>query len=302
MVNRDVQILTMSDCKDQMIYKLRNGLEKGSSTGIKDVDNCWKWRLGELNILTGNSNEGKSEWFRFLMIIKILKDGWRFILSAPEDFPADEFYDSCIATLVGQSTDKDNINQVSEDKYLKAFELLKDSFYFIYIKPPHNTIECVLEQATHILIKDDKIKGLLLDPLVKFTKPKGISEKPEEYMAYLMSLLTDYSRSYNISTTLVIHQVTPKVQESTGLFPTPSMYNIRGGGTAADSVDNVLFVHRPQYHKDKFDTEVIFGSQKIKRQRLVGVPQSFSMKYDRRTNRYIYKEGGDLFNFSQYLS
>lgn len=299
-MEREVEILTMSDVKDQMLYKLRNGLEKGSSTGIPIIDRCWKWRLSEFNILSGFSNEGKSQMFRYLMIIKYLLDGWKFVVSVPEDWPADEFFDDCLFTLVGQSTDKDNPNRVSEEKYLRAYEMLKDAFHFVYIKPPLNTVEAVLEECTPI-IKKIGAKGLLLDPLVKFTKPKHVSEKPEEYMAYLTTLLTDYTRRHNLSGTLVIHQVTPKIIESSGLYPEPSMYNIRGGGVVADSVDNVLFVQRPNYAKDKMDSTVVFGSQKIKRQRLVGIPQKVSLRFDRRTNRYTTEEGDELFDFSKYL-
>src|SRR4051812_38019275 len=112
MANDKVQILTMSDVKDEMLYRLRNGLEKGSTTHISDIDNCWKWRRNEFNVITGYSNEGKSAFFRFLMIIKAITDGWKFVISAPEDWPASEFFDDCISTLVGQSTDKDHLNHV----------------------------------------------------------------------------------------------------------------------------------------------------------------------------------------------
>ena len=42
------------------------------------------------------------------------------------------------------------------------------------------------------------------------------------------------------------------------------MYRIKGGGSWSDGFDNVLSVWRPNYAKDKIDSEVQFASQKIK--------------------------------------
>lgn len=78
------------------------------------------------------------------------------------------------------------------------------------------------------------------------------------------------------------------------------MYSIKGGGTWSDGTDNILSIWRPFYAKDKLSTEVVFASQKIKKQKLVGIPQEFPMRFDRRTNRFIDgKTNEDLFNFDK---
>lgn len=296
---KKAQILRMEDCIDDMLYDLRNGLEKGSTTHIKNIDDCWKWRRGEVNIWTGYQNEGKSEFIRFLCVIKSLVDGWKFIFSAPEDFPAKTFYDSMLHTLCGQSTDRDNPNFVKEAKYLAAYELLKNNFYFVYAKPPHNTIGIILNEFEEHIAKEG-ISGAIIDPLIKHARPKDISDRDDLYAAFTTTQLTDFARRTNTSTHLVMHQVTPKPMES-GLYSKPSPYAIKGGGTWSDGVDNVLYIHRPKYATDKFDPAVTFGSQKIKRHKLVAVPQDFKMSFDRRTNRYTGESGEELFNFSKYL-
>jgi len=79
--------------------------------------------------------------------------------------------------------------------------------------------------------------------------------------------------------------VTPKKEN--GLYPQPNSYTVKGGGTFADKVDNIIFVHRPYYATDKSNPEVTFGSLKIKKQKLVGIPQAVEgFQFKRSKNRY----------------
>jgi len=280
------EISTMSDCEDLMLKGLREGKEKGSTTHIKEIDNCWRWRKQEFNIWTGYMNEGKSQFIRYLSLIKAIKDGWKFLFCAPEDYPAAEFFDDIIHTVAGQSTDRDNPNCISEQDYKKAIELVRHSIIFVYIKPPNNTIKGVLETFKP-LIDLYSIDACIIDPLIKFARPKNFSERDDIYAAYITSICTDFSREYNLSLHLVMHQLTPRIQETTQTYPKPTVYNIKGGGTWADGCDNILSIWRPNYATNKIDSAVVFASQKIKKQKLVGIPQEFRMEFDRRTNRYV---------------
>lgn len=240
-----------------------------------------------------------SLFLKYLCLIKALTDGWKFIISAPEDWPAHEYFDDLLHMMTGQSTDKDSFNQVSEKKYLQALEILKEHFYFVYIKPPDNTIKKVLD-IFEPLIHEIGAQVCIIDPLIKFARPQDAPDRDDQYAAYLTTLLTDFARTTNTSTHLVMHQVTPKPMEN-GLYPKPSMYAVKGGGSYADGTDNILAIQRSNYAKDKLDTSVTFSSQKIKRQRLVGIPQEFHMRFDRKSNRYTHVDGTDLFNFNKYL-
>jgi twinkle protein len=65
--------------------------------------------------------------------------------------------------------------------------------------------------------------------------------------------------------------------------------NIKGGGTFADKADNVLFVWRPNRALDFRCTKVVFGSQKIKKQKLVARPMDIdNIDFDFKTNRYLF--------------
>ena len=294
-------ILKMEDCLDDMVYDLLHGKERGSSTYINKLDDAWTWRLGEFNIWTGYTNEGKSLFLRFISLVKAIKDKWRFAFYAPEDYPAKEFFDDLIHTGCGKTTDPMMPGgAVKEVTYRKVANQIKDYFYFVYIKPPENTLDNIIREFD-ALIDSEGIKGCIIDPIIKLSRPKEFMQADDKYAAYVTTLCTDFARTTNISLNLVMHQLTPRLQEN-GLYPKPTYYNIKGGGTWVDGTDNVLSVQRPLYARDKIDDEVIFTSQKIKKQKLVGIPQEIKFRFDRKKNRYInYESKVGVFDFDEAL-
>lgn len=293
------QIITMDDCIDKMKYNLRNGKEKGTTTYIPEIDKCWKWRKTELNFWTGYNNEGKSTFVRYLSAIKALEEDWKFLCACPEDYPAEEFFDDIIHTISGQSTDKDHSNRISEALYDRIYERIRTNFIFYYLEPPENTVKAVLKEWEE-LIDLYNIDAGLIDPLIKFERPAGM-EKDDQYAVYISTLMTDFSRRKKLSLHLVLHQVTPP-RNPNQVYPKPSAYSIKGGGSFADGVDNVLVVWKPNHAIDKTSTEVVFASEKIKKQKLVGLPQALDMRFDRKTNRFVdFHTGKDLYDFDKHF-
>lgn len=235
-----------------------------------------------------------------MCLIKALEEDRKFIFCSPEDYPPQEFFDDMIHTLAGNPTDKDRSGYISEDLYMRCLNLIKDKFIFLHITPPFNTIEKVLEEMQKIIDTVPGIYGCVIDPILKFTPSKLAPERDDRYAGYIGSLITDFSRKNRISMHMVMHQNTPKLNDK-GLYPKPNMYNVKGGGSWADGVDNLLFIQRPYYANDKLKEDVIFGSQKIKKQKLVGIPQEVSFKFNRKSNRYYDSNNQDLFDFDKFL-
>lgn len=299
---KNAYIFKPEDVYETMIKDLKNGKVKGTTTYNSKLDQCWTWRKQEANIWTGYANEGKSLWLKQMALIKALKEGWKFIFCSPEDFPPQEFFDDMIHTLTGKTTDRDYgaDRVISEELYNKAFNLIKELFVFLYIEPPHNSIKSVLMEFKRICDENKDISGVVIDPLLKFSRPKGMEDTRDDiYAAYIGSICVDFARQTNTSLHLVMHQLTPTIEEDKK-YPEPNMYRIKGGGSYSDGFDNVLSVWRPNYARDKFDAEVQFSSQKIKKQKLVGIPQRFKMSFDRKSNRYKdFETNEDIFPFDE---
>lgn len=302
--DKNTYLFKPEDCLEDMIKGLKEGKVRGTTTYNSKLDECWTWRKQEANIWTGYSNEGKSLFLKQICLIKALEENWTFIFCSPEDFPPEEFYDDMIHTLAGQTTDiyYGAERVISEKLYNQCYNLIKDRFLFLYIEPPHNTIKEVLTEFKKIC-STQKIDGCIIDPLLKFARPKDFPEKDDQYAAYVGSICVDFARQTDTSFHLVMHQVTPTIDQDTKKYNEPSMYKVKGGGSWSDGFDNVLSVWRPNYAKDKIDSEVQFASQKIKKQKLVGIPQRFQMSFDRKTNRYTnFSTNTPLFNFDKFLN
>ena len=128
-------IFTLEDNYTSMLDGFRNGLERGQTTYIDDVDLAWKWRKGEVNVWTGYQNEGKSLFLNQLSLIKAYFDNDKFAIFSPENMPMDDFYNDLIEMLVGKTADKHYGSlQMSEVEYLNAASFINSHFYLIY---PH---------------------------------------------------------------------------------------------------------------------------------------------------------------------
>lgn len=296
----------MDNVRDSMFKQFKEGKEPGSKTYIDDIDNisvngfktkAWSWRPGEMNIWTGYNNEGKSEFLIFACLLKALNENKKFAFFSPENFPPDDFYDNMIHTLTGKTTDRKNkLFDMSDEDYLKGIDRIKDNFFFVYPvdseKKPDFRIEAI-EQAFEFLILEEDIFAVIVDPYIKIRHEMLPGEPEHLYASRFMMDRINWTRRNNVSYNLIMHQLTPRRQQGEKNYPKPTLYNIKGGGTFSDSADNVLTIWRPNRGSDPLNTEVNFISEKIKKQKLVGIPYSVEMDFSRKKNRYTSLSGHD---------
>ena len=280
-------IFTVDDITDSMLDGYRNGQERGSSTYIEEVDKAWTWRAGEVNIWTGYQNEGKSLFLNQLATIKASVDGWKFAIFSPENMPMNDFFNDIIEMYIGKSCDPYyKNNYMTEAEYRQGMSFVQNHFNVIY--PQRNfSLQTIFEKAK-FLIKTQGIRALIIDPYNTVQHKMNRGEREDLYISRFMSELKRFAVDNNISIHLVAHQVTPQKNDD-GRYPKPDVNRIKGGGTFADKADNVLFVWRPDRAIDFSSKKVIFGSQKIKKQKLVGYPQDIeNISFDIRSSRYSF--------------
>ena len=301
----------MDHVRDSMFKQFREGKEPGSKTYVSDIDNiqvngfktkAWSWRQGEMNIWSGYNNEGKSEFIIFLCLLKALNENRKFAFFSPENFPPDDFYDNLIHTLLGKTTDRKNkMFDMSDKEYMDAIDKIKDNFFFVYPlndeRQPDFSIGAI-EKAFEYLILEKDVFGVIVDPYIKIRHEMLPGEPEHLYASRFMMDRINWTRRNNVSYNLIMHQLTPRKEQGNKNYPKPSLYNIKGGGTFSDSADNVLTIWRPNRGTDPLNTEVMFISEKIKKQKLVGVPYQVPMDFSRKKNRYISIDGKDYMDGS----
>jgi len=287
-------VFEVDDVVESMLDGFENGQERGTTTYIPQVDNAWTWRSGEVNIWTGYQNEGKSLFLNQLATIKAFHDGWKFGVFSPENMPMKDFFNDIVEMYIGKSADPYyKNNQMTKDEYLEAIDFVKRHFFLIYPQKNFN-LDSIFERAK-FLVKTKGIRSLIIDPYNTVQHKMYRGEREDLYISRFMSELKRFAVDNKISVNLVAHQVTPMKDES-GRYYKPDVNRIKGGGTFSDKADNVMFVWRPHRALDFSNTNVIFGSQKIKKQKLVGIPQDVeNIEFNIREQRY-YFDGYTPFN------
>ena len=287
-------VFEVDDVFESMLDGFENGQERGTTTYIPEVDKAWTWRMGEVNIWTGYQNEGKSLFLNQLATIKAFNDGWKFGVFSPENMPMKDFFNDIAEMYIGKSSDPYyKNNQMTKSEYMEAIDFIRKHFFVIYPRKNFN-LDSIFERA-RFLVKTKGIRSLIIDPYNTIQHKMYSGEREDLYISRFMSELKRFAIDNHISVNLVAHQVTPQKDES-GRYYKPDVNRIKGGGTFADKSDNVVFVWRPNRALDFSDTSVIFGSQKIKKQKLVGIPQEIGqINFNIKEQRY-YFDGHTPFN------
>ena len=290
---KDVKIegvFSINDVKESMLNTYRNGQNRGTTTYVKCLDKAWTWRGGEVNLWTGHQNEGKSLLLNQLCTIRSKYEDAKVAVFSPENMPLDDFYNDIIEMHIGKSCDPYySKNYMSENEFKEGMKFCEDNFFLIY---PENDfkIESIFER-TKYLIKKKGIRTLIIDPYNTIEHMIKPGEREDLYISRFMAQLKRFSVEFDLSINLVAHQLTARANENDGgRYYKPTLNNIKGGGTFADKADNVLIVWRPNRALDFKDPQVIFGSQKIKKQKLVGIPQEIDdIIFNIRSNRYTFQ-------------
>lgn len=279
-------VFTVEDVYESLMDTFHNGQDVGSTTFVPQIDDAWRWRNGEVNVWTGYQNEGKSLFLNQLALLKSIKSGWKFGVFSPENMPIDDFINDLAHTYIGKTTDRRYTTQMSLDEYQEALRFIRDHFFLIY--PPKDFLLSSIFDKAKYLVKTKGIRSLIIDPYNTVQHKMLRGEREDLYISRFMSKLKRFAVDNDISVHLVAHQVTPRRDES-GRYPKPDVNYIKGGSEFANKADNVLFVWRPHRAVNFQDKSVVFGSQKIKKQKLVGYPQDIDgIEFNIVDNRYYF--------------
>ncbi len=273
---------------DKMLYEFRNGKRYGSTTYFANLDPHWKWRQGEVTIITGYNNEGKSCFWNALQVKKAEEDGWKFAMFCPENYPVSELIDELIHCYTGRSTDKRFANVLNEDEYQTAANFINDHFFFVLPEEDYQ-LDGILSRFKYI-VRRYGVNVCTIDPYNNIDHLIERGEREDLYISRFMTKLKKFSIDNDICFGLVAHQVTPMFQGKED-YPQPDIYKIKGGGTFSDKADNVMSVWRPFRKSDYYNKTVKIILGKIKKQRLVGIPGQTEFTYEMIENRY-YDETG----------
>ena len=278
-------VFGLDDVRDEMLDVFDNGKKKGLTTGYPELNPHYNFRLSEFDVFTGIPGHGKTSFALQLMMNASIMYGWRWGVFSPENYPINELFDGLVELYVGKTSDLDSPNRMSKDEYIHGMSFLKKHFYAVYPEDDFS-MKSVLGKFQY-LVKRKGIKGVLIDPFNQLDHDFG-SKSEANYIADALNTVRRFTKQNDLKFIVVAHPITMRsVSAGSGDNEVPTAYRIAGGANWFNKADNIICVHRPN-PKDFSDTTTNIHVQKIKFQKLVGVPtgEPVVLRYHRPSGRF----------------
>lgn len=282
---RPRDVIYGADVKGDALHIFQNGYPSVQKLGLP-LDEYFKSKRGEITLLTGIGNYGKSSFHKWYQLMRVLKFGEKFASFSPEDNPPQEYYFDFVEMLLGCDCSPYNNNRPGIDVFSNAYDFVSKYIFYIYPSLEASpTPEYVKERFLELIIKE-KIAGVTIDPFNQmshdYSKTGGRSDK------YLELVLGDFSRfaqMNNVYFTIIAH---PKMmtKNQDGNYPCPDLFDVADGAMWNNKVDNLLVYHRPLMQVAPEDPIAEFHSKKIRRQKTIGRKGCLALEYIRNTRRF----------------
>lgn len=286
---KTVDIISGADVYAAAIDIYENGYKSAESTFIPKLDEHFKFKRGELTVLSGIGNYGKSNYLYQLLLIKSLFNGDKWAIFSPEHFPAEEFYLDQTEALLGCAANGSYQNKPPRDVFDKAYEFTSEHFKYIYPETIAPSPEYIKSKFFESIIKYG-VSGVVIDPFNQLTNDYAkASGRSDKYLETFLSDCKHFAQVNNVFFLIVAHP--HKLQkESNGNYPCPDVFDLADGAMWNNKADNILIYHRPLAQSDPDASICEHHSKKIKRQKQVGKRGSFDFDF-RRMRRRFYFDG-----------
>lgn len=278
--------------KEQALEIYDHGYEKVHGIGVPQLDELFKLKKGDITLLTGIGNYGKSAFLKFLLMMRVILFGEKFALFPPEDNPAHEFYHELTEMILGCDCTPRNPDRPNRDSYNAAYDWISKYIFFLHPKTLSPTPDYIKEKFLEMIITEG-IAGNIIDPFNQmandYSKVGGRDDK------YLETFLGDYSRFNQENGQYGIIVAHPRMlsKQGDGNYPCPDVFDLAGGAMWNNKMDNIIVYHRPMGQTEPDNPICEFYSKKIRRQRIVGKKGSIQFELSRPRRRF-YFDGKDV--------
>lgn len=234
-------VFGIGDYRETVLNLFWNGRPKAHSTGLRSLDQFYTVAPGQLTIVTGVPNHGKSELIDQLAVNLAKSLKWSFGLCSFEN-PPEEHVAKLVEKWVQMPFWDGPTMRMTSSNAEKAMDDLSERFFFIRQETDDApTIDWILERA-RALVRRRSIRGLIIDPYneIEHKRPDNMSET--EYVSSLLSKVKRFAQNHGVHVWFVAHPA--KMRTEGGKTPVPTLYDISGSAHFVNKADCGLVVHR----------------------------------------------------------
>lgn len=306
-------VIYVNDIRADMLSSFYKGDSRGETTYFKTLDRHWTWKRGEVTLMHGAPNQGKSILMLQLMLLKSINEKVKWGIFSPEQNPPIDFYKDLIHMYIGKSTEPWHKYRMSEKEFNQGMDFMQEHFYFVYPKDESPTPQYINDRFSELIIKHG-IDGCLIDPFNQLDNDwASAGGRDDQYISAFGAKEKRYALTKQVYKIIIAHpkggmsklteKDCDKDLQNAGNYRCADMYDIAGGAMWGNKMDNVLCAYQPYFQTrisnptklmsdaGKFLRMTQFKSQKIKKQKLIGIPGTANLIFNPKEFRY-YEEVG----------
>ncbi|GER36806.1 nucleic acid binding protein [Striga asiatica] len=266
-------------------YHMSLGYELGVSTGWRDLNDLYNVVPGELTIVTGIPNSGKSEWIDALLCNLNHSVGWKFALCSMENRVrehARKLLEKHIRKPFFDIRYGQHIERMSVEELELGKKWLSDSFSLIRCENDClPSTDWVLNLAKIAVLRHG-VNGLVIDPYNELDH-----QRPHNHQ--MLTKVKRFAQHHSCHVWFVAH---PR-QLHNWVGGPPNMYDISGSAHFINKCDNGIVIHRNR-DPEAGPVDLVQVCVRKVRNKVIGTIGDAYLTYNRVTGEY-----GDIDKSSQ---
>jgi twinkle protein len=190
--------------------------------GIGGVDDLWRFRPGELSVLVGIPNHGKSSLANQVGLSLALQHGWVVAWFSPEQHPAIHVH-RLLTCYLGKSP-----KIASEIELAAARKFIRD--HVVWIAPERGDEPTVKwwRERIETVARRYNVRLTIGDPWNAMLHDRGLDFREDEYERAQLGMLGETLVESAVHGMVLVHPRKPQADHTKGKVPPPHGYSIAG--------------------------------------------------------------------------
>ncbi|CAL8460519.1 g48 [Coccomyxa elongata] len=279
-------LFKFSDFLDEIwsMYDEQDAMGQGVSTGWSGLDSYYRVVPGELSIVTGVPNSGKSEWIDALLCNLATQHGWSFAMCSMEKKVKDharQLLEKYIGKPFLDAKYAGKAARMGPQDVEEGLQWLEERFHVVRCEDDElPSVDWVLGLARAAVLRYG-IRGLVIDPYNELDHQRPVHMNETEYVSQMLTKIKRFAQHNDVHVWFVAH---PRQLQGWKGEP-PNLYDISGSAHFINKADNGIVIHRNRDPEQGALNHVKVLVRKV-RNKAAGTIGDCILEYDRITGRY----------------
>jgi DnaB-like helicase C terminal domain/CHC2 zinc finger len=284
-------------------YKLERGVldlwehgdEQGIFPGWLKLAKLYRPRLGEMTIVTGAGNAGKSTWLDDFMARTAFSPvgdeqcpRWHWLVYSAEQFPPKRHASKLLQKILDKPFQRGPTERMSQDDVRDGMRLFREHFTLLDPSFPSCNLDRLLDVARQVKAKRP-IEGVLIDPYnVIAATSRTKQESEHDFINGMLTKLRTFAQSERLHVVIVAHPTKLRREAADTELPVARPWDISGSGHWYNHADAIISVWRAMKDEQRVASgEVEIHVSKIRFQPECGQLGMAKLYFDRVTTRFL---------------